>query len=74
MCRSTVKEMLSFFFVNSMMTISAVSFLANTSNKPIALMIKQFEAQSQMKSAAVVSIMILLINLLSKGVFEKKNV
>lgn len=69
-CAQTVAEMFSYFFVNCMMTISAVSFLANTRNKPIALMINQFEAQSQMECAAVVSLMILVVNLLVKGAAE----
>lgn len=72
-CKGTVFEMLSYFFVNSMMTISAVSFLANTSNKPIALMINQFEAQAQMEAAAVVSLLILLINLVVKSVLERRK-
>lgn len=63
----TMIEMASYFFVNSMMTISAVSFLANVRNKPIALMITQFEAQNQLEAAAFVSLLILAINLLMKG-------
>ena len=70
MCKNTLFEMFSYFFVNCMITISAVSFLANTSNKPIALMINQFEAQMQLESAAVVSLMILLVNLIIKGAFH----
>lgn len=66
-CKETLMEMFSYFFVNCMMTISAVSFLANTSNKPVALMINQFEAQMQLECAAVVSLMILLMNLAVKG-------
>lgn len=65
-CRRTVLEMFSYFFVNSMMTISAVSFLFNTDNKPIALMINQFEAQAQMEAAAVVSLLILTVNIAVK--------
>jgi iron(III) transport system permease protein len=60
--------MFSYFFVNCMMTISAVSFLATYENKPVSLMINQFEAQSQMECAAVVSLAILLVNLLIKAV------
>lgn len=67
-CRYTLLEMFSYFFVNCMMTISAVSFLATTRNKPVSLMINQFEAQMQLECAAVVSLMILLTNLLIKGV------
>ena len=63
----TIMEMVSYFFVNSMMTISAVSFLATTQNKPISLMINQFEAQMQLECAAVVSLTILSVNLLVKG-------
>lgn len=66
-CKSTLLEMFSYFFVNSMMTISAVSFLATTKNKPISLMINQFEAQMQLECAAVISLMILFTNLLIKG-------
>lgn len=68
-CRGTLFEMFSYFFVNCMMTISAVSFLANTSNKPVALMINQFEAQMQLEYAAVVSLMILVVNLAVKFMF-----
>lgn len=71
-CLPTVLEMVSYFFVNSMMTISAVSFLANTTNKPVALMINQFEAQAQMEAAAVVSLLILAANLLVKSLLEGK--
>jgi len=64
--RLTVCEMFIYFFVNSMMTISAVSFLAPPAAKPLALMINQFEAQLLMESAAFVSLVILIINLLAK--------
>ena len=62
----TLFEMFTYFFVNSMMTISAVSFLAPPAPKPVALMINQFEAQLLMESAAFVSIMIMLINVAVK--------
>ena len=68
MCRHTLAEMFSYFFVNSMMTISAVSFLSGTRTKPIALMINQFEAQAQMEYAAVVSLLILAVNLVVKSI------
>ncbi len=67
-CASTLVEMFAYFFVNCMMTISAVSFLANTDNKPVSLLITQFEAQSQFECAAVVSLAILAVNLIIKGV------
>ena len=70
MCRHTLAEMLCYFFVNSMMTISAVSFLAGIRTKPIALMINQFEAQAQMEYAAVVSLLILAVNLAAKTLIQ----
>lgn len=65
-CKGTLLEIFSYFFVNSMMTISAVSFLATRTNKPISLMINQFEAFNMMECAAVVSLLILLINVTMK--------
>ncbi len=65
--RGTILEMMSYFFVNSMMTISAVSFLANVRTKPVALMITQFEGQMQLECAAFVSLLILAVNLTMKG-------
>ena len=66
-CKGTILEMLSFFFVNCMMTISAVSFLYNTRNKPISLMINQFQDQQKLEAAAVVSLIILVTNLVMKA-------
>ena len=72
--RSTILEMVSYFFVNCMMTISAVSFLANVSNKPISLMIPQFEGQMQMECAAFISLLILLVNVVIKlGIYHVKR-
>ncbi len=62
--------MMSYFFINSMMTISAVSFLANVSDKPIALMITQFEGQMQLECAALVSLVILVVNVGMKFVLH----
>jgi iron(III) transport system permease protein len=64
--RLTILEMASYFFVNSMMTISAVSFLSTVWNKPVSLMITQFEAQLFLEGAAFVSILILGCNLIVK--------
>ncbi len=72
--RTTLLEMFAYLFVNSMMTISAVSFLATTGNKPISLMINQFEAQMMLESSAFVSLIILVTNLIVKfGVYIFKR-
>lgn len=68
---ATIAEMFSYLFVNSMMTISAVSFLATTTTRPISLMISQFkDSVGGMELAAVVSLMILVTNLLVKGLLS----
>lgn len=64
----TLMEMFSYFFVNSMMTISAVSFLATSSNRPISLLINGFERNNKMACAAVVAVLILATNLVMKGI------
>lgn len=64
----TIMEMYSYFFVNCMITISAVSFLANFRTMPAALLIPQLEAQSFLEGTAIVSLLILAINLVMKGI------
>ncbi|MDO4475260.1 MAG: ABC transporter permease subunit [Lachnospiraceae bacterium] len=66
-CIGTFLEVFAYFFVNAMITISAVSFLANSVTRPIALLIPQYEAQSFLECSAFVSILILVSNLLVKG-------
>ena len=65
--KATIAEMFAYFFVNSMMTISAVSFLSTLSTQPLSLMITMFEAQMMLECAAFVSLLILAVNLLLKG-------
>ncbi len=72
--KDTLVEMMSYFFVNSMMTISAVSFLANVGTKQVSLMITQFEAVRLLECSAFVSLLILGVNLLVKAlVYILKN-
>lgn len=64
----TVLEMFSYFFVNCMITISAVSFLSNADNMPISMMIPQFEAQMLLECSSFVSLLILIINIAMKAI------
>ena len=64
----TLVEMFSYFFVNSMMTISAVSFLSTPANKPVALLINRFEGYNMLECAAVVALLILIVNIAMKGI------
>ncbi|CAM3565004.1 ABC transporter permease subunit [Erysipelothrix urinaevulpis] len=63
----TIFEMFSFFFTNSMITISAVSFLSNVRNQPLALLIPQLDAQSLIEATALVSLLILICNIIFKS-------
>ena len=65
---STIVEMYSYYFVNSMITISAVSFLVSFRTMPLSLLIPQLESQSFIEGTALVSLLILMINLCEKGV------
>lgn len=72
----TVVEMLMYFFVNCMMTISAVSFLSVEANRPLSLMINQFQSQMSLECASFVSLMIFIVNVILKGSssFIKKKI
>lgn len=79
--RETIVEIFSYLFVNCMVTISAVSFLANFRNMPLALMIPQFDSQSLIEATAFISIIILFVNgimkvliYLMKRYIQKKDV
>lgn len=72
--RGTIVEMFSYLFVNSMVTISAVSFLSNFRTMPISLLIPQFDSQSLIEATAFISILILCLNLIAKlGVYLVKR-
>ena len=66
--RATIVEMYSYYFVNSLITISAVSFLINFRTLPLSLLIPQLESQSFVEGTAFVSLLILVINLTEKGI------
>ncbi len=62
----TILEMFSYFFVNCMVTISAVAFLATTLDMPLALLITDLDAQRLVECTAFVSLLILLTNIVMK--------
>ena len=64
----TIVEMYSYYFVNAMITISAVSFLYTFRTIPLSLMIPQLDSQSFIEGTALVSLMILMLNLAEKGI------
>lgn len=64
----TIIEMFSYFFVNCMVTISAVAFLATTLDMPLALLITDLDAQRLTECTAFVSLMILGTNIALKAI------
>lgn len=66
--KKTIREMFSYFFVNSMITISAVTFLFNTKTMPLSLLINTYEENLMLGEAAIISLIILFFNLIVKGI------
>lgn len=64
--KKTIREMFSYFFVNSMITISAVTFLFNTRNMPLSLLVSRYESNMMLGEAAIISLIILIINIIVK--------
>ena len=64
--KKTIREMFAYFFVNSMITISAVTFLFNVRTMPLSLLINNYEGNMLLGEAAIVSLIILFFNLVVK--------
>ncbi len=74
--KKTIREMFAYFFVNSMITISAVAFLFNTKTLPMSLLISKYEEDFLLGEAAIISLVILIINIIIKLIvyyLNKKN-
>ena len=67
---STLVEMFSYFFLNSMITISAVAFLCSYDNQPLSILITTYEKNSNYEMQSVISLMILFLNVCARFVFS----
>ncbi len=67
---TTLLEVFSYFFVNSMVTVSAVIFLAGTKTMLITAKIKELQHFAKFNEIFVLSILILTTNLLMKGLVK----
>ena len=67
-CAETLLDMFSYFFLNAMVTISVVSFLATAQTRPLSMLVTQYSDQINPEGAAVLSFFILTINLLVRGI------
>ena len=66
---STLIEMFSYFFLNSMITISAVAFLCSYDNQPLSILITTYEKNSNYEMQSVISLIILVLNVFARGIF-----
>ncbi|MBR4095812.1 MAG: ABC transporter permease subunit, partial [Oscillospiraceae bacterium] len=64
---STLLEVFSYFFVNAMVTVSAVIFLASTRTMIITAKIKELQHFANFNEIFVLSVLILITNLIVKG-------
>ena len=67
---SSILEVFSYYFINAMVTVSAVIFIAVARTMVMTTKIKELQHFAKFNEIFVLSILILLINLLAKGVFS----
>ena len=67
---STLIEMFSYFFLNSMITISAVAFLCSYDNQPLSILLTTYEKNSNYEMQSVISLIILTLNVVARVVFS----
>ena len=70
--KSTIFEVLSYYFVNAMVTISAIVFLVGTKTMVITTKIKELQHFAKFNEIFILSLMIMLTNVLIKIIFEKR--
>lgn len=68
--KSTLLEVFSYYFTNSMVTISAVIFLTSAKTMVITTKIKELQHYAKFDEIFVLSILILVTNLLAKLIFN----
>ncbi len=66
---SSIIEVFSYFFINSMVTVSAVIFIAGARTMVITTKIKELQHFANFSEIFVLSILILITNLIAKGLF-----
>lgn len=68
---STLLEVFSYYFVNAMVTISAVVFIAGTRTMVVTTKIKELQYFNKFNEIFVLSLLILFTNIVSKYIFQK---
>ena len=68
-----ILEIIMYYFVNTMVTISALVFLYTVRNQPMALAILNMDENGDYAAAAAMSLVILLINVIVRSIYEIFN-
>ena len=68
-----VFEIFMYYFVNSMVTVSAIVFLYTSANKPAAIAILNMDDNGDYAAAAAMSVIILGINVAVRIIYELLN-
>lgn len=67
---STIIEVFSYYFINAMVTISAVIFIVGARTMVLTTKIKQLQYYNKYNEVFVLSLLLLFTNLISKAVFQ----
>lgn len=70
---NAILEVFNYFFVNSMVTVSAVVFLYTAASKPASIAILNMDDNGDYAAAAAMSILIFLINICVRTIYEVGN-
>lgn len=70
---NAILEVFNYFFVNSMVTVSAVVFLYTAASKPASIAILNMDDNGDYAAAAAMSILIFLINIGVRSIYEVAN-
>lgn len=73
MCINAILEIFIYFFVNAMVTVSAVVFLYTAQSKPASIAILNMDDNGDYAAAAAMSILIFLINVTVRTLYEFVN-
>ena len=65
-----ILEIFLYYFMNSMVTVSAVVFLYSAQFKIASIAITHMEEAGDIAQAAAMSILILLVNIIARGLYE----
>lgn len=68
---ATILEVFSYYFINAMVTVSAVIFIAGARTMVITTKIKELQYYTRFNEVFVLSLLILFTNIIAKIVFER---